>query len=375
MFRTRLTLLVWTAALLAVVRPAGAVVVQLSAEVTSQVQSFIAGELDSLDQTTEVFGPDSGLALPISAHSELMTPGLALGVSAAVFEDPTQETPTRNPEEMTLEAGSVSNDDVTRYDILSSVVEERVIRLSADELGNPVGGSRPVQSAFFPSGALLIWSSDATRDLTGVSAEVQFEVRRIGLGPGGERQGPVVLLSRRAALVGGANGAISSEVSTGLFAVSGDLSILDGVVGLPFGSLDVFATNRITIIPENQQLDYTYDATVDVDFILEAAITLQVSNLPVGTGAVASFGQLNEAVNVIQVAAPEDTAKAVQDRMNKAIQEFRQPAVQGGVAPIPCGLLGFEMMGLAAMTLTLFAIPRGRSLQPMRTRRTSGSRE
>ena len=178
--RTTILRYVMPAAVMGLVPTADAIVVELSAECRSLVKSFVSGAEDSSDESIEIFGPESGLKLPISTRAILETLAeeddpQARGLAFADFDDPTRQTPGRNPEELAVEADCFSNHDSTAYELSSTVVEERVVRLSAEELGNPIDGTRNVRSSFFPSGAMFLWSSDAERDLTGLSVELSFK--------------------------------------------------------------------------------------------------------------------------------------------------------------------------------------------------------
>ncbi len=334
---------------------ANAVVIELSAESNSVVRLFINGVEDSSDDAIEIFGPDSGVELPILTTAELDnfsgTDVLdARGVAIGSFDDPTRETVGRNPEEIAIEADCFSGNGQAAFELTSSVVEQRVIRFTSQELGNPAGGSELVQSAFFPSGAIFAWSLDGERDLTGLSAEVSFVVRRLTVDGEGQEEDSTILLNQSVSLTGGPNGSIEGTSSAGILALFFDLVGLPDALGLPLGDVSAVESSRIAIIPETQSLPYEYTGTVDEDFVLEAVVTVQVVNLPGETGVVAVFGRpLDEAANIIALALEEETAKAIQARINRAIKtaqpdgSFEAP---NNAATVPCGMFGVETLAL-----------------------------
>jgi hypothetical protein len=334
---------------------ANAVVIELSAESNSVVRLYFEGIEDSSDDAIEIFGPDSGVELPILTTAELDNfsgtgePD-ARGVAIGSFDDPTRETVGRNPEEIALEADCFSGNGAASFELASSVVERRVIRFSAQELGNPAGNSRRVQSAFFPSGAIFAWSLDGERDLTGLSAEVSFTIRRFRVGPNGQEQGVTILIDETVSLSGGPGGAIEGTSSAENLALFFDLIELPDALGLPLGDVSAVEASRIAVIPEDQSLPYEYTGTVDEEFILEAVVTTQVVNLPDGTGVVAVFGRpLDEAANIISLALEEETAKAIQARINRAIKTAQPDGsfkAANPAASVPCGMFGLETLSL-----------------------------
>jgi len=353
---------VFLGAVVGLTSSAGAIVVNLKADLRSEVQTFVSGAADSSDETMRTFELDVGPDLPIAATAQLNTidggATVARGVVVTDFDDPTRVTSGRNPEELALEANCFSGDGVTGHELSGSVVETRTISFSAAELGNPTDNTRQVQSAFFPSGAMLMWSFDGQRDLTGLSATLSFTVRRFKL-DGGQEQGSEVLVEQSVSLTGGPSGSIADGRTSDVSALFGDLSILPPIVGLPLGDVSRLEANRLVIIPENQRLNYEYTGTVDEEFVLEATVTVEVSNLPDGTGVAAVFGRpFDEAANVLSLALAEDTAKAIQARLNLAIEEFETPQNVGGRAFGPCGMFGAEMIPMMLLMAGIFAVGR-----------------
>ena len=341
---------------------AEAVVVEVSAESNSVVRLLVNGVEDSSDDANEVFGPESGVELPISTTAEL--DGFdeigeldARGVAIGWFDDPTRETVGRNPEEIALEADCFSSNSETSFELTSSVVERRVIRFTSAELGNPVGGSQRVRSDFFPSGAIFAWSLDGDRDLTGLSAEVSFVIRRFLVDGGAQEQDGTILLEEGVSLTGGPNGSIEGSSSNGILTLFLDVSELPDILGMPLGDISAIQANRVAVIPDFLSLPYEYIGTVDEESVLEATVTVEVSSLPDGTGVAAVFGRpFDEAANVISLAMSEQTAKGIQARINRAITT----AQPDGSFRAPCGMFGVETLLLVLLGSGLFLVPRCR---------------
>ena len=198
------------AAVLTPLQSAQGIVTSLSADLRSQVLLLVGGSTESSDEALESFG-DTGLTLPIATRANLdfvESNGTLVGrgIAVADFADPTQLTSTRNPEEFGLEADCFSGGAST-CELDSSVVERRTVVFTAAELGNPAGGIQTVRSAFFPSGAIFLWSLDDDRDLTGLSAVFTFNIRQIiPAQTAGQADVEVVLLDEKVTLRGGPNG-------------------------------------------------------------------------------------------------------------------------------------------------------------------------
>ncbi len=352
---------------------ARAVVVDLSARAMSRVVLFEDQVEDSSDESLEAFGPDVGV-LPITTRAVLdgfdTADGAARGVAVADVADPTRTTSGRNPEELSLEANCFSNSATTSYVLASEVVERRRVRLGADELNSFAGERATVESAFFPSGALFVWSLDGNRDLTGLSAEVTFSVRRIALAEDGSDGESVELLNERVAVIGNSDGAIASESSNRIVTLSGDLSILPDIPGLPLGDLSNLESALVVIIPETQSLAYQYEAVVDEEFVLEATVSVSVSNLSGGTGVATVFGRpFDEAAGIIGMAIQQESARAIQARINLAMATFSDDTVLGSAAPAVsnlCGMVGFEMLAMLAVPFFWTSSPRRRGVPGVR---------
>lgn len=374
-------------AIAAAVPAARAIVVQIDAEARSEIFSVIGNPSPGLDCdsafecdiATEVFGPDSGVELPIMTQASLETfddagETQALALAVAEFRDPTLNTTSRNPQELSLEADCGTNDD-TGYSIRSFVVETRLVRLSAADLGNPIGATT-VQSAFFPSGALVLWSTEANRDLTGLFAELNMVVRQVVLDASGNETDRIELLNETVAVRGGPGGSVEEEIAPAVFTIGGDVSVLPGLAVDDAATLEELAVLRILIIPEIpglQQIAYEYEAVADQEFILEAEVTVTAASLPNGTGVVAVFGRtFDDAAAILETSIPQGTAKAFESQLNRAILEFdadtptttlQQQEPETPTSSGLCGILGFELLAMMALSLTFHWIPTSRGIR------------
>lgn len=358
------------AAVLCPLQSAQGIVTELSADLRSQVQLLVGGSVDSSDEALESFG-DSGLTLPISTRANLdfieVDGSLAgRGVAIADFADPTQATPTRNPEEFGLEADCFSG-GASACELDSSIVERRNVMFSAAELGNPVGGTQTVRSAFFPSGAIFLWSLDDTVDLTGLSAEFKFEVRQIIFAETeGEADEEVILLDEEVTLRGGPDGTVVGTSPDSLIVLIGGIDVLPGVSSLVPADTDSLAVAQVAVIPDllgSQQIPYEYEVTAGVEYEIVATVSIHVTTLPHGTGVSAVFGRpFEEAVEIISLGIPESTAKVIRDGLNLAMKQLPSDYLRS-VSPSVgmCGAIGFEMVPLMAMTLTFLLVPGVRS--------------
>lgn len=353
---------------LALVPPAEAVVRNIAAEARSEVRLFVDGVEDSSDESVENAG-GTDLIPPITARANLESAAAdaendgednvsSAGVAVSAFRDPALTGPQRNPGEISIEADCYADDPSTRYTLSSSVVERRTVSFSADELGDARSTPQVVNSAVFMSGAIFAWSINADRDLSGLSGEVSFVVRRIDRDENGAIVNETTLVDGTVAVRGGPGGTFSLEVPDDLFVFEGDVDVLpdgNGGLGLPDVDFSGLGATRVAVILE-QHLDYGYQATAGEAFELEATFATRVTNLPDGTGVVAVFGRgFDDARRILELGIPAASAKVLQGRLNRAIRELKVPegprlsALRGGS---PCGVVGFEMLPIFALMAT-----------------------
>lgn len=358
---TRKTISYTVVTVLCVAAGAHAAVLSITASIRSEVQAFVDGVAESFDEVIESFG-DNNLTPPIDVRAllENVTDAddlNAKGIAVAEFRDPNLAGPDRNPGEISIEADCFSNDASTRYELTSTVVERRVVSFTAAELGNPIGSTQTVRSAVFASGAIFVWSTDASRDLTGLIGEVSFTVRRVDAD-----ENETVLLSDSVALRGGPNGTIEFDDADDLLVFFGDISILPddadggGLPGIPDVNLGALAVARVAVILQ-QDLAYEYQVSVGEELTLVAEFTTSVANLPDGTGVVAVFGRpFDDAAEIIEIGIPADSAKRLETRLNRAIAEFKPigPVVTNSPLAALCGAIGIEMLPLLVGSFALF---------------------
>jgi hypothetical protein len=361
----RSTVVLFAMAVATLCNSATAVVTELSAEIRSSIETIVDGSVESSDTAIENFG-DTGLSLPIETIANLESRDgddnvNGGAIALAEFRDPADAGPQRNPGEIGIEADCFSDDPDTQFVATSSVVERRVVSLSAEELGNPESGAQSVRSSVFISGAIFAWSLDENVDLSGLSGDVTITVRRILLDEAGEETTSAMLVEETVALVGNADGTISLANDSSLFVFDGDISILPDAdtsqLGLPDVNLDALAVAQVAVIIA-QDVDYQYRATVDQPFVLEATFETRVANVPGGTGVVATFGRTFEQVaDILALGIPEQSAKNLESRLNRAIDEFKEndPPRATIQSPAACGLFGVEMMPFALLPAVFFS--------------------
>ena len=151
-----------------------------------------------------------------------------------------------------------------------------------------------------------------------------------------------------------------------LIVLIGGIDVLPGISSLVPADADALAVAQVAIIPDffgSQQIAYEYEVIAGVEYEIVATVSIHVSTLPHGTGVSAVFGRpFDEAVEIIAMGIPENGAKVIQDGLNLAMKQY-PPNYLRLVSPTMgmCGVVGFEMVPLAALTLTFLLVPAVRS--------------
>ncbi|MFH0982736.1 MAG: hypothetical protein V2A79_14525 [Planctomycetota bacterium] len=343
------------------VPPVRAEIRQIDATISAEVQEFISREEGSFDSAFEEFGATSA-TLPIHVAAQLLPPEDAPtnGFTAAAFADfrDPKASPIPNPAEVGLETHVYSREPETNFAGHAIATEKRKVSLSAEELGLLEGETeRPVLSSVFVSGAVVIWSADPARDLTGLSVSLEITV---------EQQlpdaDPQAVFHALLTAAGGPDGTITLDSPDAIFALLGGPELIHAAAGFTEAELldELAALGQVylVIIPR-QELGYFYSAAEDTEFDLEATFEARAVNLPGDTGIGAVYGRSFEALAQAISASVADATKgaATQAAMNLAMEKARAPArVEPGDAPRAatnsgaCGALG---AGMLAMTFAL----------------------
>ncbi|NOX59101.1 MAG: hypothetical protein GXP29_09620 [Planctomycetes bacterium] len=332
-------------------------VTDLRSQTTSSVSEIVDGEVGSTDTSIENF-PATQSQLPIESFSGLgnFEGGQEAqfgGRGVATFLDPAASL-FANPGELGVEADCFSLDASIAYEVESEVLETRDIVFTPADLRLPPpttseladqGASDDssddvvVLGSVFVNGGILIWSSDPTRDLSGLQVELAVTVEQIGGSSATAGEG---LFDGGVEVNGAANGEI------GVTSTGGISTLVDGPVlllasNLPgIGSVvnQLESVGRVhLIVLLDQAIPYQYKARPSDPFSLELKATCRVRNLPDGTGVAAVFGRpfRSLAATISPVTSPK-SADIAQDAMNQTISESSVPGK--GTGNVGCGVLG-----------------------------------
>ena len=361
-------------AVLAAVLPPGAAYGELlSFDVTleSKTQEFIAGEPVSFDQSFEDFLLTTA-DLPVQVASRLVVPTVddslvAAGQGFADYFEPVMSVNV-NPEEFGLEASCFSIVPDYAHEVTARAVEDRTIQFTRQELDSEAGEERDIESSVYLSGAIIVWSQDPARDLTGLTARMTFTVDQFRGADGSETDGDGLNLFRAVVGVeGSAGGAVAPNIAGEgdadvQYVFGGPETVLQRVTGseLLEEYFDLMGQVYVLLIP-NQAIDYQYQAEAGEEFELVAEFIVEAKALPDGTGVSAVFGRGFEALaEQIAEAFADVDAQEVESAVNRAQIEAGQsltlPANDGDTTAADngtalCGATGFGTLGLLALAM------------------------
>jgi len=332
-------------------------ILQIDATISAEVQEFINGEEGSFDSAFEEFGATSA-TLPIDVAARLLPSDDAsmtefLASAFADFRDPAVSG-TPNPAEFGLEANAYSTDPSQRFASHANANEKRRVTFSAAELDLPENETeRPVRSSVFLSGAVVIWSQDPTRDLTGLSAGLRITIKQKL-----SDADPLVVFEASLTAQGAADAQVVLDPPDGeIVALIGGSGLIaptaDFTEDQLLDELTALGNVHFVIVPE-QTLTYLYSAAREVEFELEADFDIEVVNVPDGTGVAAVFGRpfRNLAGVIAERAHTQTKGAALQAAVNAAMADAQTsppnepPARAVLKSQSPCGVLGAGMLGM-----------------------------
>jgi len=334
-------------------------VLALDAVLRARTQQFVDGEPVSSDEVFKDFGlTAANFPLQVVSRLEEPTPTeelIAAGQGIADVDDPNLSS-GENPEELGLEADAFSIDAGIAYQVTASAVEARTLRFTTGELGSDPGVEREVESSVFLSGAIIVWSLDPLRDLTGLSAEVTLTVEQFREGESGGETVFSAVMGVSGLPEGEAEADVEPAGTDGIaFEFGGSEAVLDraGPDPLLKDYLAVLGRTHVMLIPD-QEFVYTYRAEVGEEFELVATFEVDLTNLPDGTGVSAVFGRGFTALSeMIEEAFPEVDGETVEAGVNLAQARAASPVTVGaddgggrGTSGTLCGSLGFEAVGM-----------------------------
>lgn len=343
----------------ALVPRAQAEIRQINATVSAEVQEFVAGEEGSFDSAFEEYGETSS-ALPLMVVARLLpdegaTTNGFVANAFADFRDPSASA-THNPSEFGLETTAYSRAPDVRFANRASASENRRVVFSPTELDLQNDETkRPVISSVFISGAVAVWSEDAHRDLTGLSANLRITIEQ----QLPEEVDPIRLFEALLTVRGVSDGTIAFDSPDDIFAIMGGPELIAATADFTedqlLEELAGLGNVYLVLIPE-QELLYMYDAVAGVEFDLKATVEVQASNLPGGTGVAAVFGRPFEALAhaVSETARAQTKGAATQAAVNAALAdtEVTRRIEPAGAAAVSTGGSLCGAIGIAALAMT-----------------------
>jgi len=345
---------------------ARAAIMGVEGMVATNVQELIDGDPASVSSDEE--SGDSSADFPLSAATEVASTDLggeliAMGRGIGVFEDPTRlDEP--NPQEFALETACYSNAVDVTYLVTSETREARTVLFTTP--GNPLAepeiefrrdGTRQIDSRFFISGAIVIWTLDLDSDddglpdqtLDGLEAEVGFTVDHDGVS--------VPAFDTQLVIKGSGSSLDDSETSGPIVFEYVSLEEL-GALGVDDETLAILesvaeqGSMTIVVLPQQQHV-YRYRVTADESLVLNASITARIRNVPNGSGVAIAIGRpFSELADFIEEAIEGVNGGSIETSLNRLI-ETRDVGVivsprdtGGGLGGAMCGAFGVELYAM-----------------------------
>ena len=336
----------------------------ITARIESTVQEYVGGEAQSNDNSFETF-PETSPTLPmetLAALGSFVTDDVVGygGQGIAEFIDPTL-SPDPNPRELGVEASAVSLDPSTHYVVDSLATEHRDVVFSTEELGFSITPERLVVSTAFLNGAILVWTAESSRDLTGLEAGFDIDIVQVSeTGTNGEE----IVFTASITIEGQADGEVDATQSTILDSILGGPELLqvvndDGSLDDLIASLGDAGRLHLLILPQ-QSIDYVYTAEVDVPFELVAELRCRTTNLPDGTIVAAALGRdFASLADALTPVLNADMALRTQSAVNRAIATLETDNDSDAPSAPMCGALGLESLAGLLMFATLVGTRNG----------------
>jgi hypothetical protein len=190
----------------------------------------------------------------------------------------------------------------------------------------------------FLEGAILLWTDDPARNLSGASAEFQFRIVHVTT-TGVE----TVVFEAELTVTGAAGGEAQLAQSSVLDVVFGGPEVLDGIGGADtqevVAALADIGRVHVILLPE-QSVNYAYLARAGESLTLRAEASCGAVNLPDGTGSAAVFGRpFSELSFALTPFTDQAKAAEIQNLVNQAMRVSADDS--GAVSPL-CGAFGLE---------------------------------
>ena len=341
---------------------------------TGSVETAIEERVDGIPASTTTAFDELNIDqtnFPLVSSGQLATTDLAgriisLGQGLSEFDDPTRlDQP--NPESFALETACYSNSTDVSYTVTGAAQESRTVFFAGPDNPNVQSEiqfrddlTREIESQVFLSGAVILWSTDATVNLDGLLADLVVTVTN---------ENTDTILFNTQLTVDVVNNGIGRTVTTGPILsepveledfLSDDIDEQSAAV---LQEVAQTGTLEILVIPQ-QSHTYSYTVTADEPLVLTARLDLLVRNVPGGTGIAATLGQpFSSLASFIQEGLPGVNGKAIEKSINNAIVQSDaglddKPESQTLPAFPLCGAFGIEMMILALFFLRMRFVPR-----------------
>ena len=344
--------------------PSQAAVIGVSATASTVVQELIDSDPASVTSESDEADLLAG-TFPASARGELVSVDLSgvlvsQGFGLARLDDPTL-LPQGNPEEFRLEAACYSNADNVAYIVETTATEERDVLFTADADPDVVfndDGTQTIESSLFLSGAVFVWSTEPSADLTGLEGELAVSI----------------IDGNGNTLLAGSISLVTSGIAEPSFTTTGPISVtvmsLDDLAA--FGELDddtltaleqIDATGSLLLLAiEDQAHTYRYDVVADTAITLTAQMSLRLRTPPGGVGVAATLGgPFENLAGFVADGIANVNGTGVERAINAAAGLTAPLALPAPRSPLMCGLFGFEAMLLMAAPVLIVRSRRRRT--------------
>lgn len=354
---------------------AQAVVLDIQATVTAEVQELHGGSIFNSDRAFDELDVTQH-NLPLIAEARLLPPDAAQTatvtdvavVATARFSDPRMNQDAA-PNEFALSTIGYSNSESSNVKGLSLAVEKRQIVFQADEVGIAADTPVTARSHFFLDGIMILIARPGVSGLAGARTELDIKVKQTRTG---ETTTTATVLEATVVLTGNSDGTATVTVNGAL--VAGDVFTF-GLSGEP----NTGGTFQAAVL-SNLAIPYEYPANIGETFDLQAEITARLESAPGTGGAVILGDQINQLISVLQSVMGADvisgiatdiatglTGAALPDITIVAAEQdtILEVAAENGLG-IPflsanCGLMGVESAMIAAGVAMMALVVRRKS--------------
>lgn len=278
---------------------AQAVVLDIQANVTAEVQELVGGSVvnsdyafDELDLTTH--------NLPFVAEAKLWPPSAAqasapidvAAVSTSRFSDPRIDQ-TQSPNEFALSTIGFSSSEVSSVTGHALAVETRQIVFEAEDVGLAADTPVTARSHFFLDGIMVLLAAPGQSGLAGAKTEIRLRITQTRAD-----ESSAVVFETTVMLTGNADGTATLTASGALLPDNATTFGLNGVGGTE-------GTFQAAVLAD-LAIPYEYPANIGETFELRAEVETRFEAPPGAGGAVILGDQLNQLVSVLQNAIGAD---------------------------------------------------------------------